>query len=60
MIILLSPAKTLDESPVDAHKPEPTSPTFLKECQQIVRELRKLSVDKLKTVLKDVSAALAR
>lgn len=60
MIILLSPAKTLEESPVGPDKPAATDPVFPEDTKRLVTLLRELSPEKLKAVLKDVSAAIAR
>lgn len=58
MLILISPAKTLDfESPAQSTMHSDT--LFLKESKQLIKELRKLSVDDIKDLM-GVSPKLAQ
>jgi len=61
MIILLSPAKTLDENCVNPSLKagDKTTPVFTGEAETLVYELQKLPVGKLKTLL-GVSDAIAK
>ena len=57
MIVILSPAKTLDLSPED-QVDLATSPMFLQEAEQLVNKLKRLSSKKIGTMM-NVSPALA-
>ena len=57
MLIVLSPAKTLDESPVATPLPL-TQPALLDETEKLVRSARALSVKKLRALM-DISEPLA-
>eukprot|EP00798_Chlamydomonas_sp_ICE-L_P000108 gene108-5520_t len=59
MIILLSPAKSLDETAEPPKGNETTAPRFEADSEELVSELRKLSVPQLKSLL-DVSDDLTR
>jgi len=49
MLIVLSPAKTLDESPCQVKGM--TQPVFLDKSSQLIRKLQRLSVPKVKTLM---------
>uniref|UniRef100_A0A061SKG5 Uncharacterized protein n=1 Tax=Tetraselmis sp. GSL018 TaxID=582737 RepID=A0A061SKG5_9CHLO len=61
MIVLLSPAKTLDEKSRNetVTKAELTEPQFAEDAEKLVEELQKLHLSKLKTLL-GVSDTIAR
>lgn len=50
MLILLSPAKTLDFDTAPKH-PQSTSPVFLDQAESLVKEARKLSVEQLEELM---------
>ncbi|MFK7978542.1 MAG: YaaA family protein, partial [Saprospiraceae bacterium] len=50
MIVLLSPAKTLDYSPATIGTP--TTPRLLKDSSKLVKVLKKKTVDDIKTLMK--------
>ncbi len=58
MLILLSPAKTLDESPVTPPHPA-TQPALLGEATKLVRTARNLSLKKLRALM-SISESLAK
>ncbi len=58
MLIVLSPAKTLDESPAATPHP-PTQPALLGEAEKLVRTARNLSLKKLRALM-DISESLAK
>lgn len=58
MLIVLSPAKTLDESPVNPPHPVTQAP-LLGEAEKLVRTARNLSLKKLRELM-DISDSLAR
>ena len=49
MLIVLSPAKTLDESPCQVTGA--TQPVFLDKSAQLIRKLRRLSMPKVKSLM---------
>lgn len=57
MIILLSPAKTLDETPV--HGIQPTAPRLLPQSGQLIKKLRRQSIANLQGLMK-ISEKLAK
>ena len=57
MLIVLSPAKSLDETPIKAMR-SATKPVFQKESTELVEKLEKLSAAKLRKLM-DISPELA-